>query len=159
MPTVRPPHALKSTVAGVGSARCKHDLAVVEERAFNDTRAMAVTEPPIRRAFSVAVFARCTRGPQAGKVLLIRHKRLGTWLPVGGEIDPGEDPLSAARRELREETGLEGTFTLSADAVDGAPAGLVAYEEHAAGSKGIHQNFCFVADVDVTAGDERPKRQ
>lgn len=117
---------------------------------------MAVTEPPIRRAFSVAVFARCTRGPQAGKVLLIRHKRLGTWLPVGGEIDPGEDPLSAARRELREETGLEGTFTLSADAVDGAPAGLVAYEEHAAGSKGIHQNFCFVADVDVT--DETPIR-
>jgi 8-oxo-dGTP pyrophosphatase MutT (NUDIX family) len=113
-----------------------------------------MSEPAPRRAFSVAVFARCTRGPHAGKVLLIRHKRLNTWLPVGGEIDPGEDPLSAARRELREETGLEGTFTLPDDAVDGQPAGLVTYEEHAAGSKGIHQNFCFVADVDVN--DESP---
>lgn len=104
-----------------------------------------------RRAFSVSVFARCTRGPHAGKVLLIQHKRLGTWLPVGGEMEAGEDPLTTARRELREETGLEGTFTLADDAVDGAPPGLMAYEEHAAGSKGTHQNFCFTADVDVSA--------
>ncbi len=97
-------------------------------------------------------------------MLLIRHKRLGTWLPVGGEIEGGtelspagnESPLDAARRELREETGLEGTFTLPDDAVDGAPAGLFAYEEHLAGSKGLHQNFCFIADVDVS--EEAPIR-
>jgi 8-oxo-dGTP pyrophosphatase MutT (NUDIX family) len=55
-----------------------------------------------RRAFSVAVFCR-----NGDAVLLIRHRRLGTWLPVGGEIEAGETPLEAARRELREETGLE----------------------------------------------------
>jgi 8-oxo-dGTP diphosphatase len=102
----------------------------------------------VRRAFSVSVFCRRSAGPDAGRILLIRHKRLGTWLPVGGEIDAGETPLVAAARELREETGLEGRFLPLVDAVEGAPAGLVAYEEHAAGSKGTHLNFCFVADVD-----------
>jgi len=101
-----------------------------------------VTGPTVqRRAFSVAVFAR-----HGGAVLLIRHKRLGTWLPVGGEIEPGETPLEAARRELHEETGLSGSFPVGFG-VDGTPAGLIGYEEHPAGSKGLHLNFAFVADV------------
>ena len=54
-----------------------------------------------RRAFSVAIFCR-----NAGQILLVRHKRLGTWLPVGGELEPGETPLEAARRELAEELGV-----------------------------------------------------
>lgn len=94
-----------------------------------------------RRAFSVAVFARFE-----GRVLLIRHKRLGTWLPVGGEVEEGETPLEAAARELREETGLEGVFPQVTD-LEGEPAGLIGYEEHMAGSKGLHMNFAFVADV------------
>ena len=31
--------------------------------------------------------------------------------------------------------------------MDGTPPGLVGYEEHQAGSKGLHMNFAFVADV------------
>jgi 8-oxo-dGTP pyrophosphatase MutT (NUDIX family) len=42
-------------------------------------------------------------------VLLHRHKRLGLWLQPGGHIDPGEQPEQAARREAREETGVEVT--------------------------------------------------
>jgi len=50
-----------------------------------------------------------TRGP---RVLLIRgaaHKRLwaGRYNGLGGHVERGEDPLSAARRELQEEAGLQ----------------------------------------------------
>jgi 8-oxo-dGTP pyrophosphatase MutT (NUDIX family) len=99
-----------------------------------------------RRAFSVAVYAR-----REASVLVIAHKRLATWLPVGGELEPGETPLEAAVRELREETGLVGRFEALAGAADGEPPGLLGYEEHQAGSKGLHMNFVFVAEVPADA--------
>ena len=45
-----------------------------------------------------------------GKVLLIRKAegRLheGEWIGLGGKLEPGEDPVSSAVREFREESGL-----------------------------------------------------
>ncbi|MBS1119763.1 MAG: hydrolase [Deltaproteobacteria bacterium] len=96
----------------------------------------------MRRAFSVAVYAR--RGE---RVLVIEHRRLQTWLPIGGEVEPGETPIEAAVRELREETSLVGAFHSLRGALDGVPPGLLGYEEHLAGSKGLHMNFVFVAEV------------
>ncbi len=97
---------------------------------------------PDRRAFSVAVFAR-----NDGAVLLIHHRRLDTWLPVGGELEPGETPLEAAVRELYEETGLHGRVPPGMG-IAGTPPGFLGYEEHPAGAKGLHMNLSFVADVD-----------
>ena len=99
-----------------------------------------------RRAFSVAVYAR-----RGDRVLVIAHKRLNTWLPIGGELEVGETPLDAAKRELREETGLEGAFLPLVDALDGVPPGLLGYEEHRAGSKGLHMNFVFACQVAMAA--------
>ena len=45
-----------------------------------------------------------------GKVLLIRKSKgrshEGEWIGLGGKLEPGEDPVSSAVREFREESGL-----------------------------------------------------
>ena len=41
------------------------------------------------------------------KVLLVHHKKLGLWLPVGGHIDPNETFDEAIKREIKEETNLD----------------------------------------------------
>lgn len=52
--------------------------------------------------FTVAVFV-----VQDARVLLVHHRRLNRWLPLGGHIELDEDPEQAARREAREESGLD----------------------------------------------------
>ena len=44
---------------------------------------------------------------QNSRVLLIHHRKLDKWLPLGGHIELEEDPEQAALREAREESGLE----------------------------------------------------
>ena len=52
--------------------------------------------------FTVAIFV-----VHGGKILLIHHRKLDKWLPLGGHIELDEDPEQAALREAREESGLE----------------------------------------------------
>ena len=51
--------------------------------------------------FTVAVFI-----VENGRVLLVHHRKLNKWLPIGGHIELDEDPEQAALREAREESGL-----------------------------------------------------
>ncbi len=63
-----------------------------------------------------------------GQVLLIRHSYgSDNWMPPGGGLARGEDPLDAACRELREETGcsLQGAHSI----------GLVEEDLHGAGNR------------------------
>jgi ADP-ribose pyrophosphatase YjhB (NUDIX family) len=56
-----------------------------------------------------------------GRVLLIRRgkpPRAGTWSLPGGRQRLGETVREAARRELREETGVEAAVTALLDVVD-----------------------------------------
>jgi 8-oxo-dGTP pyrophosphatase MutT (NUDIX family) len=52
--------------------------------------------------FTVAIFV-----VHQGKVLLIHHRNLDKWLPLGGHIELDEDPEATALREAKEESGLD----------------------------------------------------
>ncbi len=52
--------------------------------------------------FTVAIFI-----VHEGRVLVIHHRKLDHWLPLGGHIELDEDPEQAALREAREESGLK----------------------------------------------------
>jgi len=41
-----------------------------------------------------------------GRVLLHWHQRNQLWLPMGGHIEPNEDPIEAVLREVEEESGV-----------------------------------------------------
>ena len=52
--------------------------------------------------FTVAIFV-----VHEEKILLIHHRKLDKWLPLGGHVELDEDPEQAALREAKEESGFE----------------------------------------------------
>ena len=74
----------------------------------------------MHRHFTATAFVIDSRN----RTLLLWHKRLGRWMPPGGHIDADETPEETARRECKEETGLDveivgaDQFDLFADAAD-----------------------------------------
>src|ERR1039458_3925150 len=52
--------------------------------------------------FTVAIFV-----VYDGRILLIHHRKLDKWLPLGGHIELDEDPEQTALREAKEESGLD----------------------------------------------------
>lgn len=58
---------------------------------------------PMHRHFTATAFIIDSQG----RTLLLWHKRSKRWMPPGGHIDEDETPEDAAKRECKEETGLD----------------------------------------------------
>lgn len=79
----------------------------------DDLPAMVDVDPIVQRAVNASL-ARCVVGVvvvnREGKVLMVKSNRgftKGMWNVPGGFIEYGETPEDAARREVREETGVD----------------------------------------------------
>ena len=87
-------HSLEAALVDAGVARAKFDDVA-------GWAAAARASPADPLGAEVWVF-----DAALSQVLLVRHPWRG-WVPPGGKVEAGETPREAARRELREETGLD----------------------------------------------------
>ena len=87
-----------------------------------------------------------------GRTLLHWHAKTRMWLPLGGHCEPNEDPVQAAKREAREESGLAvevyqppGLLTLSGPgpAVLPPPA-VILVEDISVPGQPLHQHIDHV---------------
>jgi 8-oxo-dGTP pyrophosphatase MutT (NUDIX family) len=79
-----------------------------------------MTAPPIRIAAALIL-------DPAGRALLVRKRGTVAFMQAGGKIEPGETPLDALKRELKEELKIE---------LSGAPEHLGCFRAPAANEEG-----------------------
>ncbi|MCU1595399.1 MAG: hydrolase [Frankiales bacterium] len=86
------------------------DLTVLKVRVYRSlpTRLQQLAVRVVTPNFSVGVIGLIT--VDGSQVLLVKPSYRSGWVPPGGFVDRGEEPLEAMSREMQEELGLDVTF-------------------------------------------------
>ena len=71
------------------------------------------------------------------QLLLVRRSDNGSWSPVTGIMDPGEEPADSAAREALEETGVE----IRVDRLAAVSSGIAV--THVNGDRAIYLDIAF----------------
>ncbi len=93
------------------------------------------------------------------RMLLVRHRKLGLWLPPGGHLEANEVPHEAAVREVLEETGvharpvpLNPVLSSTGPGVSELPRPWVMLEQHipatAREPEHTHLDLCYLLEAD-----------
>ncbi len=114
---------------------------------------------PVQRHYCSTAYVTQRKGGTP-RTLLHWHKKIGSWLPPGGHVEPNELPHEAALREVLEETGLKVTLEGGNEPKEIREKNAVALilpqphhiqvEEIEAG-KHFHIDFIFFSAVNETA--------
>lgn len=83
--------------------------------------------------------------PERTRLLAVRRTDDGSWTPVTGIIDPGEEPARAAVREVAEETGIRCTPLRLIDVRTLPP---ITYPH---GDRAQYLDLCFLCEADDEA--------
>lgn len=93
-----------------------HDVADGHDDYLEFTRRRRVSRPRFRTVAErtqengLPYGAHSITYRESGDLLLVRHADVDMWVLPGGEVDGDESFEAAARRELREEAGIEAAF-------------------------------------------------
>ncbi|MDH6124545.1 NUDIX hydrolase [Kitasatospora sp. GP82] len=75
---------------------------------MSDTPLLQTRDEWLASLTRVYAAAGCLISDQQGRVLIVKAGYREHWQFVGGTVDPGENPVECAKRELLEETGIVG---------------------------------------------------
>lgn len=87
-------------------------------------------------------------------VLLLNHRKIGKWIPIGGHVKKSESLESAVVRELKEEIGVVPVYWFDKNSKTWSSLPVIfsekmekiaAFEETA---EHLHRDFIFVAIID-----------
>lgn len=103
-------------VARQRAEQTRHDIADDHDDYLECTLSRRVSRPRFRTVAErisdngLPYGAHSITYRESGELLLVRHDDVDMWVLPGGETDDEETFQAAARRELREEAGIEAAF-------------------------------------------------
>lgn len=83
--------------------------------------------------------------PKRDKLLLNYHQKLNKWIQFGGHLESNEDVINTAKRETKEETGINEILILSEQIYDIDVHEIPDYKDI---QKHIHYDIRFLIQID-----------